>query len=122
MVLQVYHSHLVAIYNCREMRLKEEQREQGTETKQERKMREKLEREELKMEEKKRKKREKTQEAEKKAQERETKRMEAERKKTDKLRESMGLSNIVGYQDIDFSKPESRAQAEFIDSATASLF
>ena len=81
------------------------------ETKQQRKMREKMEREQLKMEEK--------------ALKRERKKEEAERKKREKdksTRESLGLSNIVSYNEIDFGKPGARAQADFIDTATASLF
>ena len=88
------------------------------ETKQERKMREKMEREKQKQEEREMKKREKEGEKERK-------RLEAERKqraRNEKKRESMGLSNIVTYQDIDFSKPGARAQADFIDSASAALF
>lgn len=85
-------------------------------------MREKMEREKLKMEEKEKKRQEKELEKKKKEQEKEKKRLEAEKQRKNRERESMGLSNVVGYQDIDFSKPGAWAQAEFIDSATASLF
>lgn len=81
-------------------------------------MQDKLERERLKQEEKERKRREKEEEKERKRQEAERKKREKENKK----RESLGLSNIVSYQDIDFNKPGARAQAAFIDSATAAMF
>lgn len=119
----------MSLYFFREKRLKEEQKQQEharetqvLETKQERKMREKMERVQLKIEERERKKREREEERERKELQRENKRREADRRKNEKERESMGLSNIIGYQDIDFSKPGARAQADFIDTATASLF
>ena len=102
----------------RENRLKKEQKLEEVESKQQEKMREKLERENWKKEEKKKKQKVKEEE-------RERKRLEAERKKRvkdAKLRDSMGLSNIVSYQDIDFKSTGARAQADFIDAATAAMF
>lgn len=81
-------------------------------------MREKVERERLKLQEREQKKRQKEEEKERK-------RLAAEHKKRAKdmeLRNSMGLNNIVGYQDIDFGRPGARAKADFIDAATAAMF
>lgn len=74
-------------------------------------MREKMGRERLKMEER-----------ELKRLEKERRRKEEKTAKESKLRETLGLSNIMSYSDIDFKKPGARAQADFIDTATASLF
>ena len=77
-----------------------------------------MEREQKKMEEKERKRKAKEEEKERKRLEAEYKRKAKEAKQ----RESMGLSNIISYQDIDFNKPGARARADFIDAATAAMF
>ncbi len=81
-------------------------------------MAEKLKREAQKLQEKERKQAEKEEKKEQKRQEEQRR----ERLRDQKVRESMGLSNIVSYQDIDFKKSNARAQADFIDAATAAMF
>lgn len=85
-------------------------------------MEEKLEREKLKQEEKEKKKIEKEEAKVRKQMEEERKKRAKDAKQREKQRESMGLSNIVTYQDIDITKGRSQAQAQFIDTATAALF
>ena len=94
--------------------LEKQQKEDLKEEKKRRRMEQKMERERQKMEAKERKAAEK-------------KRKEAEKNKSklskeDKRRQSLGLGNVVRLQDLDFSSGDARAQAEFIDSATAALF
>ena len=86
--------------------LKEAQKHDRKARKDKRKMEEKLERERRKVAAKERKVQEK------------------ERKKNSdaKLREDMGLGNIVRLEDIDGSTHQGRAQAQFIDAATAAIF
>lgn len=70
-------------------------------------MQEKMEREKQKQEEK----RHKQEEKERKKQAKEM-----------KQRHNLGLDNVVHLHELDFSKKEARAQAQFIDNATAALF
>ena len=94
--------------------LEQQQKEDLKEERKRKKMEQKMEREKQKKEAKDRKAAEK-------------KRKEAEKNKSklskeDKRRQSLGLGNIVRLQDVDFGSGDARAQAEFIDSATAALF
>lgn len=70
-------------------------------------MQEKMEREQKKQEEKRRKQEEKERK---------------KRSKEQQLRSSMGLDNVVHLHEIDHSSGNARAQAQFIDNATAALF
>lgn len=70
-------------------------------------MQEKMEREEKKQEVKRRKQEEKDRK---------------KRSKEQQLRSSMGLDNVVHLHELDPSSRNTRAQAEFIDAATAALF
>ena len=65
--------------------------------------------------------------------ERETKKQEArarkeaekegkKRAKEEAVRQSMGLSNVVRMHELDFNSKEGKAQAQFIDAATAAIF
>ena len=95
-------------------RLEQQQKEDLKEERKRKKMEQKMERERQKKEAKDRKAAEK-------------KRKEAEKNKSklskeDKRRQSLGLGNIVRLQDVDFGSGDARAQAGFIDSATAALF
>ena len=94
--------------------LEKQQKEDLKDEKKQRRMEEKMERERLKKEAKDRKAAEK-------------KRKEAEKNKSklskeDKRRQNMGLGNVVRLQDVDFGSGDGRAQAHFIDNATAALF
>ena len=94
--------------------LQQQQREDLKEERKQRKMEEKMEREKKKQEAKQHK------EAEKKRKEEEKKKKRLS--KDEQLRQSLGLGNIVRLQDMDFSSEDAKAQARFIDSATAALF
>ena len=88
------------------------QQEQEAETvtaKQDKKMQDKMEREKKKQEEKIRKQEEK-----------EKKKREKEQAKQQAKRASLGLDNVVHLHEL--SSTEGRAQAQFIDAATAALF
>lgn len=94
--------------------LEKQQKEDLKEERKRKKMEQKLERERQKKEARDRKAAEK-------------KRKEAEKNKSklskeDKRRQNLGLGNVVRLQDVDFSSGDARAQAGFIDSATAALF
>ena len=112
----------------REKRRLEQEELSEKEAKQKKKTDEKVEKERRKMEEKMERERRKKEEKERKNKEKEEaklrKQAEADRKrraKDQQQRESMGLSNIVSYDEMDISG-RSRAQARFIDNATAALF
>ena len=94
--------------------LEQQQKEDLKEEKKRRKMEEKMERETRKKEERDRKA------AEKKRKEQEKKKSKLS--KEEQRRQSLGLGNIVRLQDVDFGSGDAKAQAEFIDSATAALF
>ena len=73
----------------------------------------------------KRKMEEKAERERRKTRERERKVREIERKKAAKeikLRDDMGLGNVMRLHDVDTSTSEGRAQAQFIDAATAAIF
>ena len=65
---------------------------------------------------------EREEKARRKARERERKAREKSKKGLTKLQEEMGLGEAMRLQDIDTSTPAGRAQAEFIDAATAPFF
>ena len=68
---------------------------------------------------------EKMEREQKKREARERMAAEKEKKKRARdstLRSSMGLDNIVRLQDVDLSSDAGRAQAQFIDAATAAIF
>lgn len=101
-------------YGCRMKMLQEQQKEDLKEERKRRKMEEKMEREKKKQEAKQHK------EAEKKRKEEEKKKKRLS--KEEQHRQSLGLGNIVRLQDVDFNSGDAKAQAGFIDSATAALF
>ena len=94
--------------------LEKQQKEDLKEERKRRKMEEKMERERQKKEAKDQKA------AEKKR--KEATKNKSKLSKEDKRRQSLGLGNVVRLQDLDFNSGDARAQAEFIDSATAALF
>ena len=96
------------------MKILQQQKEDLKEERKQRKMEEKMEREKKKQEAKQHK------EAEKKRKEEEKKKKRLS--KEEQHRQSLGLGNVVRLQDVDFSSGDARAQAGFIDSATAALF
>lgn len=44
------------------------------------------------------------------------------RQKEDNRRQELGLANVVRLHDLDLSSQKGRAQAQFIDAATAAIF
>ena len=87
------------------------------------KMMKEAQKREMKARKEKHKMEERLEKERRKARERERKAREKERKTGGtKLRDEMGLGNVVRLQDIDSSTHTGRAQAQFIDAATAAIF
>ena len=86
------------------------------------KMMKEAQKQERKARKQKRKMEEREEKARRKARERERKVREKNKKGLTKLQEEMGLGEAMRLQDIDTSTPAGRAQAEFIDAATAPFF
>ena len=89
------------------------------------KMMKEVQKRERKARKDKRKTEEKAERERRKARERERKLREKERKKAAKeikLRDDMGLGNVMRLHNVDTSTSQGRAQAQFIDAATAAIF
>ena len=89
------------------------------------KMMKEVQKRERKARKDKRKTEEKAERERRKARERERKLREKERKKTAKeikLRDDMGLGNVMRLHNVDTSTSQGKAQAQFIDAATAAIF
>ena len=80
---------------------------------------------EIKARQEQRKMRERMEREQKKRESKERKALEKERKKTSKeqhMRHALGLDNVVRLHEVDLGTRQGRAQAQFIDSATAAIF
>ena len=89
------------------------------------KMQKRLQEEQVKAQKSRRRMQERIHKEQKKKEERERKAMAKERRwqaKKDAARQDMGLGNVVRLQDLDLSTRQGKAQAQFIDAATAAIF
>ena len=88
-------------------------------------MMKRIQKEELRMRKEKRRQEEREEKERRRMAARERKMQERERKKEvkeSKKRQDLGLGNVMRLQDVDTSTRQGRAQAQFIDAATAAIF